>query len=165
MPGAGDHDGRDGILVPAGGATASRHAFPREARLLRSREFQYVTSRGLRRQWPLLLAFIAANDQGQWRLGLTVSRKVGKAHERNRIKRLARESFRIWRGQQRPLAAGDQAAMPGTPGSAGEGVDIVLIARPSARLAVNAELTESFLQVFRQAQRLTLQGGVSQRSS
>lgn len=34
------------------------------------------------------------NTTGLTRLGITVTRRFGKAHERNRFKRLVRESFR-----------------------------------------------------------------------
>ena len=44
-----------------------------------------------------LVIYVARNELGHTRLGLSVSRKVGKAVLRNRIKRLLREAFRLCR--------------------------------------------------------------------
>ncbi len=56
----------------------------------------------------------ALTDKGHHRLGLTVSKKVGKAHDRNRVKRLVRTWFRQ-----------NRERLP-------RSLDLVVIARPGA---------------------------------
>lgn len=64
----------------------------------------------------------APNDTAQARLGLAISRKAARrAVDRNRLKRLIRESFR----QQTGL----------------DGQDVVVMAQPAARLEANATLS------------------------
>ena len=68
--------------------------FPKRLHLLRASDFERVfTARhSAANAWFSLHG--AANDVNHPRLGLTVSRRVGNAVERNRWKRLAREAFR-----------------------------------------------------------------------
>lgn len=61
-----------------------------------SGDFKRVYQKGRRYDGLLMTAFILANDQPHHRLGLTASRKMSvRAVERNRAKRLLRETFRL----------------------------------------------------------------------
>jgi len=88
---------------------------------MRRRDFLTSTSKGARRSTQFFIAYVFdRGDGGASRLGVTVTRKVGGAVQRNRIKRLAREWFR---GRRREFGS----------------CDLVLIAKrdfpPSLRLA------------------------------
>jgi ribonuclease P protein component len=62
---------------------------------MRRSDFVASSERGERRTTRFFIALLLdRNDGGPTRLGITVTRKVGSAVRRNRIKRLAREWFR-----------------------------------------------------------------------
>jgi ribonuclease P protein component len=95
--------------------------FGRQARLLRPGDFQRVGRAGRHHSsesFAIIVADRHADGSGAGaRLGVTVSRKVGGAVARNRVKRQVREWFRRQRARL------------------GEGKDVVVIARrPAASL-------------------------------
>jgi ribonuclease P protein component len=68
---------------------------PKHVHLRSSGEFRRVYAHGKRYDGSLMTAFIQRNDKQYHRLGITASRKaIGNAVERNRSKRLLRETFR-----------------------------------------------------------------------
>jgi len=88
---------------------------PRRARLSRSGDFDRVYRQGRSRANRQLVVYrFPRPDSDTPRLGVSVSRKVGGAVERNRIKRLLREAF--WAAEPAP-----------------RGEDFVIVARPPAR--------------------------------
>ncbi|NYY74417.1 ribonuclease P protein component [Escherichia coli] len=71
-------------------------AFPGELRLLTPSQFTFVFQQPQRAGTPQITILGRLNSLGHPRIGLTVAKKnVRRAHERNRIKRLTRESFRL----------------------------------------------------------------------
>ncbi len=59
-------------------------------------EFRRVYERGKRYDGQLVSAFVQPNNLQDHRIGITASRKaIGNAVERNRAKRLLRETFRL----------------------------------------------------------------------
>jgi ribonuclease P protein component len=107
------------ILVPA---ERQRLTHSEERRLRRKREFDAVYAHGRRFGNSFFGVTAHVNEKGWPRLGLAVAVKTaGNAVERNRIRRVIRESFRL---HQRQIPA----------------VDLVVSARLRARGAAGAEL-------------------------
>lgn len=91
----------------------NREPFPRALRLRKSGDFRRVQRIGKKVVSQDFIVLFHPNPDGGLRFGLAVSRKVGNAVARNRVKRWFREAIRRERG---PLS----------------GVDVVFIARHSA---------------------------------
>jgi ribonuclease P protein component len=73
---------------------------PRQ-RLTRGALIRRVLQKGRRVRGPLFVLVGLANQCRHDRLGLAVSRRVGSAVERNRARRLLRETFRRFRDEER----------------------------------------------------------------
>src|SRR5579859_1536815 len=93
---------------------------PREARLRRAGDFAALRHTSGRFGGRCFSVRYRLNDLGHPRLGLAISKRVSKrAVERNRIKRLVRESFRRARQQLPPvdlmvMARAEACTQPGT---------------------------------------------------
>ncbi len=60
-----------------------------------NREFQRVYKRGQRKGGKYLTVYALKNRLGSNRLGITVGKKFGNSVQRNRMKRLIRENYRL----------------------------------------------------------------------
>jgi len=81
---------------PGNGHRVAPHelSFPKSKRLLKNEQFRAVLAKNLCISNGSLTLYMAANDCGHPRLGISVSKAVGRAVLRNRLKRLVREVFR-----------------------------------------------------------------------
>jgi ribonuclease P protein component len=112
---------------------------PTEERLTHRRDFAAVYGR--KRSWahPLLVLYIRRHSGGAEektetrRFGFSVSKKVGKAHDRNRVKRRLRAICRANHGAWR------------------RGFDAVFVARTAAGAASYQELEAAVCDLMRRA--------------
>ncbi len=102
--------------------------FPKTERLRKRREFLGVYERGDKIQSTYFVLYMLENGRPHHRLGITASRKIGRAVVRNRIKRSLREVFR----------ANKQAILPHC--------DLVVNAKRSAARARNQQIQEDVLK-------------------
>ena len=107
-------------------------SFPKARHVRKNPEFLRIYSSGRRVHSPHLnLVSLVRPGSSVTRLGLSVSRKVGDAVVRNRVKRRLREAFRLNLHHLR------------------QGVDLVLVARPSAAGQGYRDLESAFLDLCR----------------
>jgi ribonuclease P protein component len=71
------------------------HTLPRSHRLGGRLNFAAVFDAKIRETRGPLMMYAKPNELGHPRLGISISRRVGTAVKRNRIKRLLREAFRL----------------------------------------------------------------------
>jgi len=90
---------REGTKAPDG-QTLLGFDLPKETRLAKRAEFLHVYEQGTRFEGRFMTVFVLPNSRGMQRVGVTATKKaIGKAHDRNRAKRLLRESFRLSRAE------------------------------------------------------------------
>ncbi len=104
--------------------------FGRNCRLRASREIRAVQQGGRRKVAGPLVVLLTPRTEGPARLALAVSRKVGHAVQRNRVKRRVREAFRH---------LGPRLAS----------VDVVVVARSGAPQTSGLELAQSLESALR----------------
>ena len=100
--------------------------------LKENHEFRRLYHRGVSTAGRHLVLYCRKNRLGYNRLGLTVSAKLAGAVQRNRVKRLLREAYRLHE---------DEFA---------RGVDLVLVARSRAVGATYWEIEKSLLRALKE---------------
>lgn len=114
---------------PRPGGTGER-LLPQE-KVRRRADYLRCYRTGRRRHGSLAILHFVPNQVGHPRLGITASRKVGKAVVRQRLKRRIREIYRRWN---------DRGMMPA--------LDLVVHLKPEARGSDFASLETELLRLF-----------------
>jgi len=71
------------------------YGFPKEYRLHKKKEFEDVFKKGKRISGEGMVCYWFSDEQMGNKLGIVVSRKVGRSVKRNQIKRYIREFYRL----------------------------------------------------------------------
>ncbi|MGL4748651.1 MAG: ribonuclease P protein component [Shewanella sp.] len=111
------------------------YTFTRELRLLTPAQFKYVFSNPIKASSAEITLLAIPNSEQHPRLGLTVAKRyVKRANQRNRIKRVIRDSFRL-----------NQHNIPH--------LDIVVLVRNGVMEMENAELNKLIEKLWRKLSR------------
>ena len=129
--------------------------YPARLRIKQRRDFLRVQRGGRKHHVRHFMVFVSPQRSGEatgddtppTRLGITVTRKVGNAVTRNRIKRLVREVFRVQRTRLPP------------------GLDMVWVAKQQAARATHADVLDDFEALLRRRELTDPAGGKAARRS
>ena len=116
--------------------TPRSEALPKFRRLAKRREFLRVYETGRKLFSRYAVIFVAANDLPHSRLGVTATKKLGKANVRNRFKRWTRE---VYRRERDPLGLDLLRA------------DLVVNVKPNARDATFLDYQQDLSRALRKA--------------
>lgn len=119
---------------------AKKFGFSKAERLTKDKEFRRVFKKGKSFANNNLVIYVYQRDfsEGkQARLGLVLSRKLGKAVKRNKLKRRLREIFRLHKYLLKPE------------------LDIIFLPQPKAILSDYQDLEKSILNLFRKGKLFT----------
>ncbi|MDZ7379320.1 MAG: ribonuclease P protein component [candidate division KSB1 bacterium] len=105
--------------------------------------YRRVFEQGEKLVGSLFILYVLPTGEMYSRLGLAVSKRIGNAVVRNRIKRCLREAFRRHKALLMPAC------------------DVVCVARRSASGVSCALLTQQFLTLLQRCQRLRVGGGAA----
>lgn len=131
-----------------------RYKLRKSQRLHNSWLYRQIRDKGRRlTHGCLILNWLERGDRNAPRVGFVVSRRIGSAVERNRARRLLRETFRLCQHKIKP------------------GVDLILVARQGIEQLRQADVQVHFLRVLelagllRSPEGLEPQGNGSQKAS
>jgi len=110
-----------------------RYSFGRDEHLRKRREFKKVYAQGKSYANQFIVFYVFPNGLERRRMGVSVSKKVGSAVKRSRIKRLFREAYRL-----------NKAKLI-------EGIDMVLIARKEVNNLGFQKVEDALMALFRKA--------------
>jgi ribonuclease P protein component len=109
-------------------------ALPKEKRLAKRREYLRVYETGQKLFSRFAVLFFAGNGLPYSRIGITTTKKVGKANVRNRLKRWTRE---VYRRQREPLGLDTRS------------LDVVVNVKPNAADATFPDYSRDLEKVLR----------------
>ncbi len=124
LKGEGEKEGKNYQPNPK-----KKNTFPSSLKIQKREEFRIIYLKGERISSESFSLFVLGKGFGKGRLGITVTKRIGKASKRNKVKRIFREIFRKNREKL------------------SEGIDIVVHAKPEVLNKNYWEIEEEFLSL------------------
>lgn len=111
-------------------------SFRKEERIAKRAEFREIYESGQKHFGRHVIIFARTASTDRTRIGITATRKIGKAHDRNRLKRWVRETYRTHRASL---------------GFDEKRLDVVINLKSSARTAMYDEFSADLVRTLRRA--------------